>query len=32
MQNWEVTKCIISLEFEKTPLFTLNTEVIIFHL
>jgi len=30
MQNWEVTKSIISLEFKKTPPFTLNTEVIVF--
>jgi len=30
MQSWEVTKCIISLEFKKTPPFT-YTEVIVFH-
>jgi len=31
MQNWEVTKCIISLEFKKAPPFALNTDVIVFN-
>jgi len=31
MQNWEVTKCIITLEIKKTPPFAFNTEVIVFH-